>query len=131
MHVSRPDDESAKRLIEDVSGHNLKPDPLRASSPEELGDLLREFWLWAGKPSLRDVAKDSGGAFSHGTISKLLLETSEHPPPLRLIYVQGCIRGCRGDQEEIRRWTTAWRMVHLPRNGRRAAGPVTGGDLHG
>lgn len=126
MPSSRPGDET-KRLIEDVSGHDLKPDPLRASSPEELETMLREFWLWAGRPSPRDVARASGGAFSHGTISKLLLETSDRPPPLKLAYVQGCIRGCLGDEEEIRRWTTAWRMVHLS-NGRQSARPGEPGE---
>jgi hypothetical protein len=101
-------------LFNDVDGHNLKPDPLTASTPAELEELLRAFWVWAGKPSCRDIARQSEGAFSRGTISNLLFD-NDRKPPLKLSYLQGCIQGCGGDTEEVQTWTTAWRKVNIPK----------------
>ncbi|MDH2426449.1 hypothetical protein [Sphaerisporangium sp. TRM90804] len=110
-------------MIADVNGHDIKPDPLQANTLEELADLLRAFWEWAGRPSYRDVARASGNTFSNGTAGKVLAGPSCRAP-FKLEYVQGCIRGCGGDEEEVRRWTTAWRKVS---NGRPSLTLTTGG----
>jgi transcriptional regulator with XRE-family HTH domain len=101
--------------VEDLDGHQLKPDPLTARNLDELEELLREFWRWAGSPSSRRVAGGSEGAFSHATIAKLLAD-KPGKPPLKQEYVVGLIRGCGGDEEEQKRWITAWRSIE--RSGR-------------
>lgn len=103
---------SHDKLVDDAEGHNLKPDPMSARTLPELKALMRQFWLWAGSPSCRNVARGSDGAFSHGTISKLLNENADKPA-LKLDYLRGCIRGCGADEEEERLWTTAWRRIHM------------------
>jgi hypothetical protein len=109
--TAEPSPESAP--VEDLEGHPLKPDPLTASTPAELQKLLRAYWVWAGEPSPRDVARDSGGAFSHTTAYKLL---DPNGPPfrrLKQVYVRGLIRGCGGDDTEQRLWVTSWRRIRI------------------
>jgi hypothetical protein len=83
--------------------------------------LLRAFWEWAGRHSVRDLAAWSDGAFSRTTVSDLLAEAPRRRPPVTLPYVQGLIRACGGRQDRIERWTTAWRSLYLP-------GTPTGGE---
>jgi transcriptional regulator with XRE-family HTH domain len=104
---ARDDAEMVTDLADDY-----KPDPSTATSLEELESLLRQFWLWAGLPSSRSVAKASDGAFSHATVAKILYDRPGKPP-LRVSYVRGMIRGCGGSPAEERAWITAWRMVQL------------------
>lgn len=66
---------------------------------------------WVRDVKSRELARRSGRAFSHTTISKLLRD-KPGKPPLRLDYVRGLVRGCNADPEEVRRWITAWRKVH-------------------
>jgi hypothetical protein len=98
-------------LIPDMDGHALKPDPLEATTFEELTELMREFRAWAGHPSSRDLASRSAGEFSHATISKLLSSQPGRKPPLKLGYVRGFIHACGGDDEDLSRWITAWRRI--------------------
>jgi len=98
-------------LIPDMDGHALKPNPLEAATFDELIELMREFRAWAGRPSTRDLAHQSGGEFSHATISKVLSSRPGGKPPLKLGYVRGFICACGGDEEEQKRWITAWRRI--------------------
>jgi hypothetical protein len=119
LHEPRENDENdeeEERLLEDLDGHNLKPDPLMARTPEELEQMLRVYRQWSGSPSFRRIARRSNGAFSHGTVGKLL-NGKEPKPPLTLVYLRGCIKGCGGGKAEQTRWVTAWRQVHLPMAG--------------
>jgi hypothetical protein len=75
---------------------------------------LLEFHSWAGRPSVRVVAKGSGGAFSHGTVHNRLLgdvEPGSKPFSAKLDYVVGFIRGCGGSELAVRTYATAWRRV--------------------
>lgn len=96
--------------IGDLTGYALKPDPLTAKSLTDLEKLLRDLWTWAGYPSSRILASRSGGAFSHATISKLIYD-KPGKPNLKLPYVLGFVRACGGDQDEQKRWVTAWRNI--------------------
>ena len=82
----------------------------------ELEEKLRMYWQWSGSPSTRKVAQSSDGAFCHTTMSKLLHDGPKKPF-LSLDYLCGFIRGCGGDEEEVQRWATAWRRIHLSRPG--------------
>lgn len=98
-------------LIPDLDGHALKPDPLQATTFDELTEFMREFRAWAGHPSSRTLASRSGGEFSHATIIKLLSSQPGWKPPLKLGYVRGFIHACGGDDEDLSRWITAWRRI--------------------
>lgn len=98
-------------LIPDMDGHALKPDPLKATTFDELIESMQEFRAWAGRPSTRDLAIRSGGEFSHSTISNILFKEPGRKPPLKLGYVRGFIRACGGDEEDLKRWVTAWRRI--------------------
>ncbi|TDD75421.1 LuxR C-terminal-related transcriptional regulator [Actinomadura rubrisoli] len=111
-------------VVDDVAGYQMKPDPLTAATTAELGELLREFWSWSGRPSARAVAAGSGGAFSHSTVSKIL-HGSGRRPFLLLPYLQGVIKGCGGDENDLRRWTTAWRKVQLTESAPPTADPAS------
>src|SRR5690606_42084661 len=99
-------------LLADPDREDGQPDPLEATSEEHLLDLLRQFRRWAGNYSARQLAEWSGGASSHTTVNALLSEGSTTKrPPLKLTYLQGVIRACGGGEEELKRWTKAWRLV--------------------
>lgn len=100
------------RVWEDASGYSLKPDPMTAQSMAELLTLLRRFWRWADKPGMRALADRSGQAFSKSTATKLIhVEPGPQTPALSQKYVAGIIRGCGGDDTEIGKWVTAFRLL--------------------
>jgi hypothetical protein len=113
-------------VVEDLRGHECKPNPLDARSFAELEEKLREYWHWAGRPGSRIIAVASGGAFSHATIAKLL-SNKPGKPSLKQSYVCGLIRGCGGDEEEQQRWVTAWRRIDQADRVRTAGLVVTDG----
>jgi hypothetical protein len=45
------------RVWEDAPGYALKPDPMTVHDMGELLERLREFWRWADRPSMRDLAE--------------------------------------------------------------------------
>lgn len=114
----------------DLEGHSFKPDPLAARTPAELKDLMRLYWKWSGKPSCQHIADHSGGAFSKGTVRKLLYDEAD-TVPLKLNYLRGCICGCGGDPDEQKRWVTAWRKIHLQPPAGNNPSPGGEGDPHG
>ena len=97
-------------IDDNSSEYYFKPDPLTAASLPELEGLVRELWVWAGRPSGRRLAADSGGSFSHATISKLIYD-QPGKPKLRLEYLIGFVRACGLGEEEEKRWATAWRRL--------------------
>ncbi|MGI5330933.1 hypothetical protein [Actinomadura nitritigenes] len=100
------------RVWEDAPGYSLKPDPMTAQSMAELLTLLRRFWWWADKPGMRALADRSGQAFSKSTATKLIhVEPGPQTPALSQKYVAGIIRGCGGDDTEISKWVTAFRLL--------------------
>lgn len=103
------------RVCADAPGYSLKPDPMTVHNMAELQGQLREFWRWADRPSMRDVAARSGRAFSKSTVTKLLHEQLPRTkvPELSQKYVAGIVRGCGGDEQEIVRWVTAFRLLDI------------------
>jgi hypothetical protein len=107
-------------LVDDAVGYDDKPDPLTFTTEEEFIAGLRAFTQWAGDFTSRQLANWSGNVVSHMTIYNLLAKNARKRPPLKLAYVQAIIRGCGGSQDDIARWTTAWRRI------RRGAGTSSG-----
>lgn len=101
-------------LWEDAPGHALKPDPMTAQNLPELLESLRKFWRWADKPGMRQLEERSGRVFSKSTVAKLIHGGSgSQTPPLSQKYVAGIIRGCGGDDNEVARWVTAFRLLDI------------------
>lgn len=103
------------RVWVDAPGYDLKPDPMTVHDMGELLERLREFWQWADRPSMRELAEQSGRAFSKSTVTKLIHEQRmwTKMPALSQKYVVGIVRGCGGGDEEIARWVTAFRLLDM------------------
>lgn len=99
-----------KIAIPDVPGHDHKPDPLDADSPEEFVDTMRRYRIWAGNPSLRVMAHRCNQRFSHTTFGNAL-KASTLPG---FDMVDAFITVLGGTAEDKSRWVTAWRSFAVP-----------------
>ncbi|RCV48121.1 hypothetical protein [Marinitenerispora sediminis] len=97
------------RATPDIEGHDLRPDPLRARSPEAFVEAMRAFRVWAGEPSYRAMQSRCGRRVAASTFCTAL--KSNDMPKLGL--VEAFVEACGGDEAEKRRWTTAWRRVSM------------------
>ncbi|MFC3986840.1 helix-turn-helix domain-containing protein [Streptosporangium jomthongense] len=101
-------------LREDALGYELKPDPLTAITKEELLELMRDFHVWAGEPSYREIAINAGRAVGASTLCETL--NVNKPPRLpSLKVVTAFIHGCGGSEADLVHWTTAWRRIRMAR----------------
>ncbi|MEV4095863.1 hypothetical protein [Streptosporangium saharense] len=111
-------------LRQDVIGYDLKPDPLRAETKEELLALMRDFHVWAGEPSYREIAINAGRAVGASTLCEALdVNRPARMPSLKV--VTAFVHGCGGEEEDLVSWTTAWRRIRMARVRER---PRTRGD---
>ncbi|MFI6815388.1 hypothetical protein ACIBG7_23470 [Nonomuraea sp. NPDC050328] len=102
------------RLREDAAGYTLKPSPLTATSKEEFLAVMREFHIWAGEPSYREIALKARKSVGASTLCEAL--DPKRPPRLpTLKVVTAFVYGCGGGEEDLTTWTTAWRQVRLAR----------------
>ncbi|GAB2452163.1 hypothetical protein [Streptosporangium sandarakinum] len=97
--------------IADAPGHDCKPNPLDARSQEEFVDTMRRYRIWAGNPSLREMARRCGQQFSHATFRNVL---NAQTVPLRLDMVEAFVAALGGTAEDKIRWATAWRSFTVP-----------------
>jgi hypothetical protein len=98
------------RQIEDEQGYDFKPNPLTARTSYEFVGRMCEFRKWAGDVALRELVRRSDGAFALSTLSTAL--RGRNLPPQTLVVA--FIRACGGDENEVRRWVTAWRQIRMP-----------------
>ncbi len=107
--------------LEDTDGFNLRPDPLQAATSAELMRLLRQFRAWCGQPGYRVMSSRVGKQVSPSTLCTAL--GSDRLP--KLDTLQAIIRACSGNEEDVRRWTTAWRRITFAESpeGRRSQPP--------
>lgn len=108
--------------LEDVSGFDLKPDPLAAATAAEFMAAVRQYRAWSGNPSLRKMAERAGQAVVHSTIHSAL--RGDNLPKLEV--VKAIIIGCGGSQDDMRAFVTAWRCLDSGRGPASvtAAGPA-------
>lgn len=99
-----------KTAIPDAPGHDCKPDPLNAGSPEEFVDTMRRYRIWAGNPSLREMARRCGQRFSHATFRNAL--NAPTLPGFDMVETLVTVLG--GTAEDKSRWVTAWRSFTVP-----------------
>ena len=64
--------ERRKEVLDTFDDDDLCPDPLAAESKAELLQMLRDFRIWAGEPSFREMERRCGKAVSSATICKVL-----------------------------------------------------------
>lgn len=100
---------AAKTAIPDAPGHDCKPDPLDADSPEEFVDTMRRYRAWAGNPSLRAMARRCNQRFSHSTFANFL-KASTLP---EFDMVDAFVTALGGTEEDKSRWISAWRSFTI------------------
>ncbi|WP_329087710.1 MULTISPECIES: helix-turn-helix domain-containing protein [unclassified Streptosporangium] len=106
--------DSLHRLREDAFGYGLKPDPLTATTKEELLELMRDFQIWAGEPSYREIAINAGRTVGASTLCEALdVNKPARLPSLKV--VTAFIHGCGGSEEDLTHWTTSWRRIRMGR----------------
>jgi hypothetical protein len=98
------------RATSDAAGQDLRPDPGQARTPAELMTALREYRIWAGKPSYREMAQRSGQQAAASTMCEAL-RSDELPG--RLAIVEAIIAGCGGGDDDRRRFASAWRTLAM------------------
>jgi hypothetical protein len=91
----------------DAEGFDLRPDPLSARTPAELVAALRQYRIWAGLPSFRDMADRARREVAPSTLCTAL--RGNRMP--RLPVVMAVIVGCGGGKEDQRIFATAWRRI--------------------
>lgn len=88
---------------------SLRPDPAQAQSPAEFMELLRQFRIWAGKPSYRNMAARD----QRFTASALHAALGRDVLPARHGMVDAIVAGCGGSEEDRSMWATAWRRLAM------------------
>jgi hypothetical protein len=104
---------AAPRALRDAEGYDLRPDPLAAQTPAGLMSALHQFRTWAGDPSFRTMSDRSNPRLSASTLCTAL---SRDVLPT-LAVVQAVVTSCGGNEEDQRRFTTAWRRLRLGHDG--------------
>lgn len=99
----------APRAMRDADGYNLRPDPLTAETLAEFMATLHRFRAWAGDLSWRTMSERSD---PHLGASTLCTALSRDVLPT-LAVVQAVITACGGNEDDQRRFTTAWRRLRL------------------
>jgi hypothetical protein len=97
----------AGSAVGDVSGLDLRPDPTGARTPADLVAVLRDFRVWAGEPSYREMSDRNNGRPAASTIYTAL--SSDELPKLDM--VTAIVTGCGGGKEDQARFASAWRAI--------------------
>lgn len=116
MPGPRPARASARRgrtarpvRLPDTAAHDTRPDPLSASTAAEFVDVLCRY-PDLGRPALLPVMAASSGQLATASTLHTALHSATLP---RLEIALAVITGCGGDEEDRRRFATAWRRIQL------------------
>jgi hypothetical protein len=93
--------------VGDAGGFDLRPGPGGARTPSELVAALRDYRVWAGEPSYRDMSERNNGRPAASTIYTAL--SSDELPKLDM--VTAIVTGCGGGKEDRERFASAWRAI--------------------
>jgi len=96
------------RPTPDVPGQDQRPNPRKARTSAEFVEALRQFRIWAGNPSFRDMARNCDHQMGYSTMCAVLRKDEL---PRRLEIVEAIITGCGGSDEDRQRFATAWRRL--------------------
>ncbi|QKW32529.1 hypothetical protein HUT17_05215 (plasmid) [Nocardiopsis flavescens] len=103
------DDVPSGRILPDAVGHDLRPDPMTATTPAEFMELLRRYRIWSGQMSYREMALRSGRTVAASTFCTALRR--DQLPKQSLLRT--IIEVCGGTLAEQQTWVTAWRRLAL------------------
>ena len=95
--------------VEDAAGHDLRPNPLAASTAAELLTALRALRVWGGKPGCRVMAMRAGHRAAPSTLCTALKSVSL--PSLDV--VRALVEGAGGSKEDVKLYATAWRQIKM------------------
>lgn len=96
------------RPTPDVPGQDQRPNPRKVRTSAEFVEALRQFRIWAGNPSFRDMARNCDRQMGYSTMCAVLRKDEL---PRRLEVVEAIITGCGGSDEDRQRFATAWRRL--------------------
>jgi hypothetical protein len=108
VHRQRP---ALDPPAQDTPGCDLRPDPSGARTNAELIEALRQFRTWAGNPSFRDMARACNGRPAASTMCRLLRGKEL---PARLEVIDAIVTACGGEEDDRKRFATAWRRLTMP-----------------
>lgn len=97
----------AGSTVGDARGIDFRPNPAGARTPAELVAVLRDFRVWAGEPSYREMSDRNRGKPAASTICTAL-RSGELP---KFDMVAAVVTGCGGGKEDLERFASAWRAV--------------------
>jgi len=80
-----------------------------------MGDALRRYWIWAGRPSYRRMARQTGQRFTATTLHAALNGTTLPS----LAKVVAIIEGCCGPAEHQQAFAIAWRQFSMRASARK------------
>jgi hypothetical protein len=95
----------------DADGRDLRPDPLGCRTAADLMAVVREYRIWSGSPAFRIMADRAGGLVAYSTLCTALRK-DELP---RQDVLMALVRGCDGDDRDVREFVTAWRQIKMAR----------------
>jgi hypothetical protein len=97
----------AGSAVADADGLDLRPNPAGARTPAELLAVLRDYRVWAGEPSYREMSERNNRRYAPSTIYTAL-SGGELP---KLSMVTAIVTGCGGGKEDQARFASAWRAI--------------------
>jgi hypothetical protein len=103
------DDRVMRRQIENVSGNELKPDPLTTETPVAFIEALWQYRAWSGNPSWRMMADHAGKAVSFSTMYNAM--NGDSLP--KLYVVKAIIIGCGGNEDDVISFVNGWRRFAI------------------
>lgn len=84
-----------------------EPDPIECSSTEELIEKLNDVHIWAGEPSLRQLATASGGQLRRSTLSDMLTGSRLPKESLLVSFLEIC------GITDVATWKVTWRRLRV------------------
>ncbi|GAA3727582.1 hypothetical protein [Salinactinospora qingdaonensis] len=102
------------QMMRDIEGYDMRPDPLEATTVHLFLEAMRDFRLWAGQPSYRQMQRRCGGVCAASTFCNAMNPKRLELPKLSLVYA--FVTACGGDKDECQRWATAWRRISMRHN---------------
>lgn len=95
--------------IPDVPGMELCPDPRDTATPAEFLDCLRNYRIWAGKPSFRVMERRCDRRYAASTLCTALRAGTM--PTLEMVLT--VVTVCGGGEEHQQEFATAWRRLAI------------------
>jgi hypothetical protein len=105
----RREQSAVRPAIPDLPGVDLHPDPGAADTVAGFLECLRNYRVWAGKPSFRVMERRCDRRFAASTICTAL--RSEAMPGLDMVLA--ILTACGGPEQHQREFASAWRRLAI------------------